>query len=127
MNTITQYNPSINFKAAKYEYKIDSQFNDDNAKKNFLSAKTINAKNRIYMVAPSKSSEDYIFMNSMYEFFYKPSGFILANLTKQINIIEDKLKTNINMEDGPHTINTGGLIKSIAIGQWLNEFYKLKK
>lgn len=124
MNTITQYNSKFKgtvFKDFNQSLK-NINFTDSNISINSKEAIKIKAKNKVYM-KPFYGGNDQVWLN-IYEKYYKNNGFIFANLTPYAINIEKELNTKIVMEGGTHTGNTGGLLESIAIGKWIDNFYK---
>lgn len=120
MNTITQYNS--NFKQILQiddNYKIDPNFGNENFIKNTTSAKTIKSKTRIYM-QPFFAGKSSFWVN-VYEKYYKNDDFIFADLSQYAVQIQNKTGMKVLMEGKTHTGNSGGLLMSIAIGQWLRD------
>lgn len=122
MNVITQYNAKFTKTIDKnLEYKIEPKFSDNNTKLNSDAAKTLQAKTRVYM-KPFTDRKN-VFWENAYEKYYKQDGFIFVNLNKYAIETEKESGFKIVMEGGTHTGNTGGLLLSISIAKWLNEFY----
>lgn len=119
--SITQFNKNFQSKAfLATNYQIDANFSSKNLKINsaFLNNK-IKAKFRVYMKPISDQNGN--FWVNVYEKYYKNNGFIFADLSPFAKEINDKFQ--ITMEGGTHTANTGGVLASIAIAKWINDFY----
>ncbi|ASM37483.1 hypothetical protein [Campylobacter sputorum] len=121
--SITQHSTKFNNGIFKdfNQSLINKNFSDGNISINSKEATKISGKDRIYM-KPFYTENDQFWLN-VYDKYYKDSGFIFANLTPYALSLEKELNIKIIMQGGTHTGNTGGLIESIAIAKWINDFY----
>ncbi len=121
MNTVTRYNlgyyqrpPSI------YSDKQHTQnYKNNNAKDNAVAASKIYAPQKVYMVPIYSTDDDYIKSRSIYNTYYKKLNFIVSDLGEM-----HPKDIGYPMSNGAHMANEGGLMKSILIGKWLNQYYK---
>ncbi len=129
MRTVTEFNPRFMDKAFHDSNSSTIIIDDNNTHINAQGVKKIYGKRKLYMVPLYNNTESYMISRSIYQSAYKDLGFELFDLGVAL-----KDNTNYTMQsDGTvenaktHMANTGGLMKSILIGQWLAKYLSKTK
>jgi len=129
MRTVTEFNPKFMYKALYDNNRTTISIEDNNTAINAHAVQKIYGKRKLYMVPLYNNRESYIISRSIYASSYQNLGFELFDLGMALGD-----NTNYTMQaDGTvenaktHMANTGGLMKSILIGQWLAEYLSRTK
>jgi hypothetical protein len=125
MRSITQYNPHFKDLAFYNNDEPVKPYIDKNIEENAKAAAKIFGKHKIYMVNLFNNKESYQLTREIYQRYYKHLGFALCDLGL---LLQDN-RHYIMQEDGTHLNarthmgNEGGLMKSILIGQWFQNYF----
>ena len=118
LDSITQYNPNFTYKSIYSKVMPTEPIVNKNIELNARAASKIYGKNKIYMVPLYYKEKKYVKSRNNYYSYYKQLGFGLSDL----GAFQPK-KHAYTMQSGCHMGNTGGLMKSILIGKWLQEYF----
>ena len=117
MDTITLYNPNFHLKSIHSEVMPKQPFVNKNVSLNAKASANIHG-HKIYLIPTYGKHQYYKEARNMYYSYYQALGFELCDL----GMYQTKEDAYL-MQGGSHMGNTGGLMKSILMGKWLQEYY----
>lgn len=118
LDSITEYNPNFILKSIHSKKIPIEKIINNNIDLNSKAVSKIYGKNKIYMVPLYPNEIAYLLSRSYYYSYYKQLGFELSDL----GAFQPK-EHAYTIQTGCHMGNTGGLMKSILIGKWFQEYF----
>ena len=118
MDALTEYNPAFSLKATHSDIMPKSITKYQNLQNNAEAISKVFSGEEIFMIPLYSNDHHYLRSRTIYYSYYQRLGFKIADMGMFMPI-EDAY----TMENHRHMANTGGLMMSILIGKWFNQYF----
>ena len=118
MDSITEYNPAFSLKSVHSEVMPQVLTRYQDLQNNADAASKIFPGDKIFMIPLYSADQHYLTSRTIYYSYYQKLGFKIADMGMFM-----PPKDAYTMENHRHMGNTGGLMMSILIGKWLNQYF----
>ncbi len=118
MDALTEYSPAFSLKATHSDIMPKSIAKHQTLQNNAEAISKVFSGEEIFMIPLYSADHHYLTSRTIYYSYYHKLGFKIADMGLFMPI-ED----SYTMENHRHMANTGGLMMSILIGKWLNQYF----
>ena len=117
-DALTEYSPNFSLKATHSDIMPKSIAKHQTLQNNAEAISKVFSGEEIFMIPLYSADHHYLTSRTIYYSYYHKLGFKIADMGLFMPI-ED----SYTMENHRHMANTGGLMMSILVGKWFNQYF----